>query len=793
LSTSKIKYPDASGAWPALVFNPAKMQKIGTDLFYESPTGVVQYTYTQNTLINDASGYLTLYGSNEETLGYQDISFNIIPTTYVRVPLVSRCRQTLYIETIPPFAAEIPSTNNLAETYYMDTVNTPLLYQDISGTINLLDPLYSDFFMFDISQNLLDGPDYMRQNTPYGQLYQNFMRQQKPAANPDIIPPPGSLSMYTFRPHVFVQIHHNQYPSAGGDTLFSSDIYIEREDGQQIGTDINAYWYRDRAAFMADVSNSLVNIYWNNPKHYFIKLPISGTSKGGVINTNFISNQMSYLMVTTTSTDFSKIPLRIFTVLHNAYGVYTTPTVADYRQLPVDTKYLSDKTNPIKNPPPFLPTLFNSSGFRNCYDLNGISNNLLDFFILTTDFSHYDPYNIINNTTLNQNPLQYLFQFKTPVVDPPVGTSTYSQFFSSNSSNRILNNLDNSTYYGPTEASAEINNKKLPFTGIANEFVFVNWFRAGSTTNLFNSGITSPSEVPESTIASFPVNDTNGVDNPFSLVDSINYSSLQNNQNYNYYSLSPFALCKNKTFINTDISFNDLSTVFNVPTGQIYLGPDKDTGLNNIKDIIGIPFIPPLGRYIVPKQIVIKFGYTQPAYDILTNQIGRATKLSLTSVQQYRYVTNSNTNAYSNVESDMPQFDDHFYRNRRNVVLGVFRSKDINSINIANLQLQDALCTLTLKKVSQIVEYSSSNDPNALFSRTRSPDWGTYYVYESSSVSSNLWFPVNQTFNPTDKNVGTQWAAIQKEPDFSNTIFTTNNNTGSDTNSYYTDISNNSF
>lgn len=793
LSTSSVNFPDASGSWPALVFNPANMNLVGNDLFYTGPAGnVIQYTYTQNTLLTDGSGNIILNGSNEETLGYQDISFNIIPTTYVRVPFKSRCRQTLYIETIPPFSAEIPTVGTLAEQYFMDTVNTPLLYQDISGTINLLDPKYSDFFMYDISQNMLDGPDFMRQNTSYGQLYQSFVRQQKPVNNPDIIPPPGSLSMYPFRPHVFIELHHSLYPGLTTDTLFASDIYIEREDNLPIGVNINAYWYRDRAAFMADVSGALVNIYWNNPKNYFTSVAISGTSNGGVINTNFISNQTSYLMVTTSATNFDKIPLRIFTVLHNSYGVYTIPSVADYRRLPVNTGYLSTKSTPATNTPPNLPTLFNSSSFRNCYDLNGISNNLLDFFILTTDFAHYDPYNLVNNTTLNQNPLRYVFQFKTPAVAPGVAVSAYSQFFPTGSSNLIVNNLDSSIYYNPAKASAEIANKTIPFTGVANEYVFVNWFRAGAVTNLYNGGVTSPLLVPEETVAPFVCLDINGVDNPFSLVDSISYSSMSSNPNYAYYNLTPFALCKNKTDIITDISFNDLSSLFRLASGQIYLGPDRVSGLNNYRGIMGIPFTPPLGRYVVPKQIVIKFSYVQPTYDVLTNQLGRSNKLGLTTSQAYRYVTNANSTTFTNAVTDMGQFDDQYYLNRRNVALGVFFSSAIKGINIADLNLENALCTLTLKKVTQIAEYSSSTDPNALFSKTRSPEWGTYYVYETTSVASNLWVPSTQAFNSSANNISTQWAAINKQADFSRSIFTTAQAADDNTKAYYTDVSNNS-
>ena len=70
---------------------------------------------------------------------------------------------------------------------------------------------------------------------------------------------------------------------------------------------------------------------------------------------------------------------------------------------------------------------------------------------------------------------------------------------------------------------------------INNEFVFINWFRAGATQNLFNSGITTPSQIPEQTVAGYPLSDTNGVDNPFSVIDSISYTSLQSNSNYHLY------------------------------------------------------------------------------------------------------------------------------------------------------------------------------------------------------------------------------------------------------------------
>lgn len=782
LDTSQVVYPDASGSWPNLVFDPAYMERVGTDLYYTSPSGVrVQYTYTYLPSAVDSNGYLVFQGSNDKTLGYQDVPFNVLPTTYVRIPIKSRCRQTLYVETIPPYA----DAADIQEQYFMDTTNTPLLFTDLSGTTNLLDSVDANFFMFDISQNMLDGADYMRQPTTYGHIYQSFMRQQKPLIISDIIPPPGSLNIYPFRQHVFAEIRHCTYPVATTDTLFSSDIYIENDDYSNgttpLGVDIDVYWYRDRAAFMADVQKIFDNSNWVNPKNYLIHLPISATSGGGVINTNFISGQTSYLMVTTNSFSFAKVPLRIFSILHNKYGEYTIPERSDYRLLPVNLPYLSSKTTPASDPPFQYRSLFNSSGFRNWYDSTGLSNNLLDYYILTNTQSHYDPYSLVTNTTIGQTALQHIFRFSTPSVVPPVNSSVYSQFFFRGSTNQVIDIYTNSPYYNASIAAAEIPNGAKP-----NEFVFVNWFKAGAAVNLLNPE-TAP--CPEETIVPLPTNDENGVDNPFSVFDAINYAPFSGNLNYSDYQYSPFALCKNKVNIATDISFNDLTS--SVSGKQIYLGPDKADGRNNILGIMAIPFTPPLGKYISPFQIIIKFAYVQPSFDILTNTIGRKTSLTFINEQEYRYVANSNSTFYADPAVELGQFDDHYYLNRRNVVLGVFRSKDIQGINVADLSLGSALFTMTLTKISQLVEYSSSTDPNRYFSRTRSPEWGTYYVYEASKVTSQHWVPVTQI--AVDGKETTKWAGIKKAPDTTGEFFTTINSSDSDdSKTYYTDVSNNS-
>ena len=751
----------------------------------------IRYTYTVPVL-TDVSGFLDLSGANETTYGFQDISFNILPTSYTKLNFVSRCRQTLFIETIPPFVNEIPAAPALAETYYLDLSNTPLLFG--SGGLNncLLDPVRSDFFLWDISQNLLDGPIYMQQPTPTGQIFLQFIRQQKPTPLPTQIPPSGSLGIFTFRPHLFLQVKHELYPIPTTDTKFKSDIYIEREDSQRFGTELIAYWYRDRAAYMADVASALSNTYYNNPKHWFIKKTIAADVSSAVITTDFISDETSYVMILAPNTNFQALSLRVFVLRHDPYGVYTIPVPTDYRRLPPtrsdDPTFLKTKSTPSTNFPTPYPTLFNSNGFRNSYDLSGVSNNLLDYYILTTDFAHFDPYSFSNTTTVQQTPLRFTFQHRANAIAPPAAVSKWSQYFYQGSPIVIFDTSGQVNYYTPTTAALEIGNNSLPFPGISNEFVFLNWFRAGATLNYYNNSITIP---PEQTVAPFPVNNS-----PWTVISPIRYNSSFTH--HKLYSQSPFVACKNVNTITTDISFNDLSG--SLSQQQIYLGPDLSGGGYDISGIMGIPFLPPMGKFVLPTRVIIKFSYVQPLTDINRIIQQRSDPLLLTAYKTYIYNSYASPTAYSG-GAGLTLWDDKFLQNRRNVVLGVFRSSDLNGKNINTLKITDALCTLSLTKVTQVCQYSSSTDPTVNFSRTRTPDWGTYYVYERVETSSQLWIPVRQdivngSLGGPDSDLSggmiTRWSAVTKTPDSGSNIFMKSFSNQTDLTTYYTDVSKNS-
>lgn len=805
---SAVNYPDASGYWSRLTLDVNKrvLMKPTPDskykeIYYDTfNTGnYYRYTYTYDAP-SDISGHLYLEGANEETLGYSDISFNVFPTAYSKVYFKTRCRQQLFIMTIPPYKNELPPTGTLSEQYMLDVSRTPMLFSKPTGSDCLLDPQAADFILFDISQNMLDGPEYMRARGPRAQKFLDFIREERPVPSTNT-PPAGYIGLYTFRPHVFFKIIHSGYPVPYNYdktvTKFKSDIYIEREDSKPFGTPLEFYWYRSRAAYMADVSYNLSNVAYQNPKHYFIKTLISPDVSSAVITTDFLSYQESYGMVITRNSLFSNQSLRIFAIRHDPYGIYDYPSVNDYRLMPVDYDKLRTKTNPITNFPAPYATLFNSRGFRNSYDLSGISNNLLDNCVLTTDFSHFDPYNFVTNTSINSTPLRYSFQFKTKAIGPPTGTSQWSQYFFSGSENSILDTSGGLVYYNSTKAATEIANGVLPYRGISNEFVFTNWFRAGSVNNLYN-----PTLVPmqEQTIAPYPVND-----DPFTVFAPMQYSPLFAKTSI-LSKVSPFVLCKNRALLATDISYNDLSGHL-VEDSQLYLGPtyNPTTTSVDVSGIMGIPFIPMMGRYVIPTKVVIKFSYLQPSYNLDLSVVDRNSKQFFTTGAQYRYISiATGAEVSKSISTDLSHFDDTFYQNRRNIILGVFRIRDILNMNISSLKPSDALNILSLKKISQVGQYSSSTDATVQYTRIRTPEWGTYYVYEQDTRGSkNLWTSWgNELYSADGERITSadltedsymmaRWATIRKDADISGTIFMKKHNPGTDLKSYYSDISSN--
>jgi len=756
-------FQDLSGYWPLLALDARQSRPGSSEYYCDNPLGPgdVQYTFTKPA-IADSSGNILLEGDTESNLGYQDLSVNINPTTYFKTSFKSRCRQTVYIAVTPP------QNDAISEQYYDKPADAPLLFDTRSNY--LIDVDSPNFKFFDISQNLLDGADFMRSIATNGfAQFLKFVFQTKPSIDTTL--KSGALSLFSFRNTLYFKINHAGYPIplalSGNEVKFDSDIYIEREDGNPFGSSLDVYWYRDRAAFMADANNYTKNIIYSNPKHYFSHTVVKSTDIQSIITQSFISYDSSYLLIRAKELS-NPIPLRIFVIRHDDYGIYTIANISDLRKLPIDPDYLASKTNPFLSFPSELPLLTDSVNFRNNYDTNNVSNNLLNYNIINPDALHYDPYNFENNTDEMKSAARFVFQLQSKATLPGPAIDAWSQYFYTGSQNQIIDISSGKPYYNSVIAASD------KITGSNNEYVFTNWFRAGANTNLFTyynssdikvSVTAKPIDFPEQTILPLlPQND----------FQTFSYGQAGSSAN------SPFPICfKAGNPLNTDISFN-----------QFIL---SSSGCN---EIMGIPFLPPSGSSVVPNKIIIKFAYIQPNRDDNNVYQPRSAVLYSTSGDNYKYGSYASDTAFTGMD-DLNLWDDKFIANRKNTLLGVFRMKDvIGKKTIAGnnlyIDVSNALCTLTLKKITQVGEYvtTSSGLSN---NKARAPDWGTYYIYEKNTEPKNILVPVNQSvFTADGKNqCKTQWAVFNQPGDIVNGIQMSQIPAETEASQYYSDVSNN--
>ena len=711
---------NSDGKFLNLAISPDNEIFNGTDLFYPTQNGTAQYTFT-NFAPSDISGYIKLNGSSEMNFGTVDISFNILPTTYARILLKTKYRQTFYFSILPPYNEE------LAREFYpvLNSTNTPLLFDSLGNL--LLDPSDLAYNFYDISQNMLDGPDYMRtQILSSGQVYLSFAKQIKPSINNSLNA--GSFSINPANPNLFFQINHGGYSIPkniyNNVAKFSSDIYIETETlGAAVGTVLDIFWYKDRGLYMIDLINILNRTGTNNPSSYFIHQTVNADSSGCIITTDFLSFDTSYLMICTSGN--LNLSLRVFALRHNPYGVYETAFGPDFNKKPIS----------IANNKPSIQSLFpqpyNTVNLLCGYDTSGVSLNILDYNILTKSNEGLDPYTIKVNTDIGDDPIDILCSILSPSLVAPYKSTIWNPFFYSGSNNSIIRKLDKTIYYNSSSTTGNL----------VKEAIFTNWFRAGVTTNLYNSSIV-PNNYPETTL--IPLNNNFGLNEPS----------------------SPFIVCNNGAVaFKTDISFNSFLL-------------DE---LSGSTDIMGIPFIPPPCKYCIPNRITIKFAYLQPTTNNI-GLIGRNNVLLNTSRSNYKL----NTYATNVASSGLSDWDDQYYKNRKNIILGVFKSKDILGKNKNSLLLTNSIATLRLKKISQVGTYQTDTN-GTKYNKIRIPEWGTYYIYERADISGSVWNPVSGLYDISGSNT---WTRLDMPVDKVTDYYSYE--TGVDLLSYYKDVSNNS-
>lgn len=658
------------------------------------------YTFVSTLGVPDFIGdELYFKGAGEQVFGYTDISFSIIPTNYNRIVFNSRCRQNISIMTLPRYVDERgPGTEMV---YSMQSTIVPLLYSfdgsdgyiktDISGN-----PLFN---FYTVTQNMFASADYMR---AYDEWLTYIVPQslagirvQPTDPNFGKKPPLGDIGLNSFRPYQFYQVNADKY-LVDPNARFRITFYAETQGGNNFPVPIVITWYKDRAGFMADVEQDLAgNLSFENPRHYFQRTVYGIDTNSAQMIVTVNNNQDTYFMVhvLNRTTVPASIPLRVFCLLTDPYGEYTEATTLDrytmpYTGLPPIADQFTPDSDVYKDP---LRSIYASTIFQLGYDISGVSNNLLDYIVQGNNLL-YDPANIETFKDSVSTGLRYQFNLNSAISPQPLPTissSKWSLYFGSNGSNAIrdLYNLGSNIYLSSLQVPKPLDDDPI------NHATLVNWYKAG-------------------------------------------------NPNFREFYLSPYIAYSSSFFleVGTD-SFNFFQPAIN-PNTPLATDMSTNTAISDSNGISGVSFFLPPNQVVQLDDITLKFAYTQPSVDRFGSNFSRTKPPG--SVGAFNAVfRNQSVDTYiSSVSSyntlGALEWDDWYLPNRRNIKLAVFLTDDISGANMNDLSISTAICSMTLKKVTQVNNYQ--NQLGTL--RTREPDWGTYYTYvfdhEKPGASSNI-------------------------------------------------------
>ena len=678
---------------------------------------------TENTFISTLfvpefiAGQLQFNGAGENTFGYTDISFALAPTTYIRTSFTTNCRQTISIMTLPRYINERSPETNESYIFGSSIGQTPLLFDthappnqyilcDVSGNIN--------WNMFNVEQNMFYSKEYMRNGTQWLQymspqiLAGNLVQSNNPIYGN--YPAVNDISINPYRPNIYFQMNASNYP-VDPNAHYNVTFYVDTQSGNNFSAPINITWYKDRAAFMADIGQSLAsNTIVANSHNYFKTQTYTDISSCTmVVDINNFQQTFFAVSVANGYTIPGSIGLRVFCVLTDTYGDFRQQTQLDqlglpYAYLPPLLNQSSPTSLLYTNP---TKTIYDPSTIVLGYDLSGISNNLLDYSIQAGNGNYYDPLSIQNSRTeligatsnYKYSGLDYQFILKTNGSPQPAPTmSNWSLFFGSNSANMVQQNeaydVNRGIYSLPYYTSSI--HSTLTFRPI--ECTLTNWMDP----NLPNvvEQFLSPNPIAWATISQANV-----------FIPAINKPPLVSD-------------------MSTSATFRDASGV------------------------AGIGFFLPPGNIASLQNFTVKFAYTGPVYDqnIPSNtnlpQIGGLiSRISKTYPQGYydfpyngTYYVNQTSLTSVATDPSGVLWDDWYTYNRNNVKLGIYPASQVNGVAANTLKLSNALCTLTLNKVTQVNNYKDV--PGTILSRE--PEWGTWYEYTVMDVAKPIW-----TISPT--------------------------------------------
>ena len=644
----------------------------------------------------EIQGNINFSSAGENTLGYFDIPFTVKPTTYERITFNSQYRQNISLMTIPRYINNRSTTNDVIYNMGYLSSQTPLLYDyrdygstfynrvDISG--NIL------FNLYEVNQNMFNTVFYMRtENKWITYLKSQILSGQRiQLENPNYgrSPPVSDVTITSFRPFIFFQVNAAAYLSEP-KAHFNISFYVETQDGTPFSVPLVIVWYKDRAAFMSDVQLDLNgDIGIENPQNYFKRQVFSGTNSAQmVVDVNNYQETYFHVHIEQGSAVPSSLPLRVFSLLTDTYGTYTIATRTDYFNMPFILGSLEEQDTPAnaKYQDP-NKSIYNPSTIQLGYDISGVSNNLLDYTINAGNRNYYDPTTISDYISFSKTGLEYQFVLSNSGAPQPApDITTWSLFFGSNSSNRILDtyNTNNNVYLSTLQVPKPLQ------TGLKNEFTLVNWFAPGNSNN------------PEV------------------------YYSPPNTNLYEYIGPSSIFLpCVNVPSLITDVS--------------------TPTTFQDISGFSGLSFFLPPNQVVRLDTLVLKFIYTQPSIDTTERTYTRSySPLALTGLQNTNAVyrnqtTHTNVSTFvssTTVLTNYDDWDDFYLLNRQNIKIGLFETAKIEGLHTSSINLSNALMSLTLSQITQVNNYQYGLGTF----RTREPDWGTYYKYSFSDRQQNLW------------------------------------------------------
>ena len=678
IDTSITLPADVSGSFPLLV------------------AGQTNYSDFSSELPLDSNGYVDISNSSEFIKGYVDVPFVTNPLGYSQLTFKSRCRQTMSFMTLPRTSNQ--KASDLSEAYVL----TPIMYD--SNGICSFDPSSSvnpTFYMYDISQSMFETSDSMINNDTYLQ----YMRQQKPLITNVI--QKSDIYIPNNRSQIFFQLNTDKYLQLVDVSNYMFDVKFRIDTESSFPTPIDVYMYRDRAAFMYDVSNALspASKYMPRPKNYFSITSAVIGQPYLEIDLRVLGNSTYYFYVKAKTNNFNSFIVKPYCTLLSDYGTrYPVTNDISFRNMPFLSTLLT--TNPTIYNNKFF-TYDISANYIQGYDSNKVSDDYADYLIRTTDHeTGYDP----------NNGGYYSFK-KLSTSSPTIGSniparnsnlwfysnsSNYVSFISSGTTAIYLSESNISTFtLGPKEyttlkitnpfIASNINNQEtivlpkeqgisesagtalysVPFLSTMTSY---NSFL--STTVLFQSSINLNSASITNTFnASFDVNSQY-------TVDSAIYPVINS---------SPLYICDNPNTNVADCSYNPLPLdIFNSDPNTYSFGSDAS-------GVTGFTFQIPYDKYCAIKEFVIKFAYINPAI----------------------------TQPYLQNGLNKPSIDLQYY-NTNAIYLRIYQTTNI--LNLDPIQISQLVPLMTLQR-SKIIQIGSFT-PAVGVQRNRNPEWGTYYTYD---------------------------------------------------------------